>query len=64
MGPSANSNICSENDRVGVFENNTAHSNGRYGLRIFHNMVPRKYPCKAIIYDASNTTDPFWKNPL
>jgi hypothetical protein len=48
MGPSANINICSENARVGEFRDNHAHSNGRYGLRIFHNMVPRKFPCKAI----------------
>lgn len=37
---------------------------GRYGLRIFHNMVPRTYPCQSIKYDASNTADPFWQNPL
>ena len=48
MGPSANINICSENARVGEFRDNHAHSNGRYGLRIFHNMVPRKFPCKPI----------------
>jgi hypothetical protein len=45
IGPSANMNICSENERVGIFRNNTAHSCGRYGLRIFHNMIPRQYPC-------------------
>ena len=48
MGPSANINICSENERVGEFRDNHAHSNGRYGLRIFNNMVPRKFPCKDI----------------
>ena len=52
MGPSANINICSENARVGEFRDNHAHSNGRYGLRIFHNMVPRKFPCRGI--SASN----------
>jgi hypothetical protein len=51
MGPSANTDICSENDRVGEFRDNHAHSCGRYGLRIFHNMVPRKYPCSPIVYD-------------
>jgi hypothetical protein len=45
MGPSANNAICPENDKVGVFRDNHAHSCGRYGLRIFHNMVPRKFPC-------------------
>jgi len=44
-GPSANTNICPENAEVGEFRDNVAHSMGRYGLRIFHEMVPRKYPC-------------------
>jgi len=64
MGPNANEDVCPENEEVGRFENNHAHSNGRYGLRIFHNMIPRMYPCKDIIYDPFNTTDPFWQNPL
>ena len=41
MGSSANINICSKNARVGEFRNSSADSNGRYGLRIFHNVVPR-----------------------
>ena len=64
MGPSANINICSENVRVGEFRDNHAHSNGRYGLRIFHNMVPRKYPCKPVIKDLSKPNDMFWQNPF
>ena len=27
-------------------------------------MVPRKFPCKPIIYDHTNTTDPYWQNPV
>jgi len=27
-------------------------------------MIPRTYPCKPIVYDSSNPSDPFWKNPL
>jgi len=63
IGPHANTNVCPENERVGIFKDNHAHSCGRYGLRIFHNMIPRKYPCKRISYDPNNATDPFWKNP-
>jgi len=49
---------------VGIFRNNTAHSNGRYGLRIFHNMVPREIECKPVIYDWNKPSDPFWQNPI
>jgi hypothetical protein len=62
MGPSANINICSKNARVGEFRNNSAHSNGRYGLRIFHNMVPREFPCKSIVRDFTNEADPYHAN--
>lgn len=57
IGPSANTNICPENTRVGEFRDNIVHSMGRYGLRIFHNMIPRKYPCRA-------PTGPTGSNPL
>lgn len=60
IGPSANKNICPENERLGEFIGNHAHSNGRYGLRMFHNMIPRAYPCKPIKYDATRLDDPFW----
>lgn len=63
IGPHANTNVCPENERVGEFKDNHAHSCGRYGLRIFHNMIPRKFPCKGFSYDHNNKTDPFWKNP-
>jgi hypothetical protein len=58
-GPSANTAVCPENHKVGQFKKNHAHSNERYGLRIFHNMVPRKYPCRPIVYDSSNLADPY-----
>jgi hypothetical protein len=54
MGPSASLDVCPENDRVGEFANNAAHTMGRYGLRIFHTMEPRTYPCKPMVYDESN----------
>jgi len=63
MGPSANNDVCPENDKVGENINNTAHSMGRYGLRIFHNMVPRRFPCRSMPYDSTNPDDPYWMNP-
>ena len=35
-GPSEDFNVCPENTKLGEFRDNVAHSNGRYGLRIFH----------------------------
>lgn len=64
IGPSADTSVCPENEQVGVFQDNHAHSTGRYGLRIFHNMVPRKYPCKPIVINATNTEDPWHLNPI
>jgi len=63
IGPSANTNVCPEFNKIGMFKGNHAHSNGRYGLRIFHNMVPRKYPCQKIEYDHDKPEDPYHKNP-
>ena len=39
-GPSATSDICPMGLKLGEFRGNSAHSNGRFGLRIFE-MVPR-----------------------
>jgi hypothetical protein len=45
---------------MGTFKNNTAHSNGRFGLRIFI-MAPRTTPC---LPSRDNTLpDPFSANP-
>jgi hypothetical protein len=63
MGPSASIDICPENERVGEFRGNHAHSCGRYGLRIFHHMVPRQFPCKPIVYDEDTPDDPYHENP-
>lgn len=64
MGPSFDPNVCPENSPLGEFTNNVAHSNGKYGLRIFHNLIPRTNPCSPIIYDPTlkngTTTDPYW----
>jgi hypothetical protein len=45
IGPSFDPNVCPENSKLGEFSDNVAHSVGRYGLRIFHNLIPRTNPC-------------------
>lgn len=52
-GPSFDSNVCPENTHLGAFDDNVAHSVGRYGLRIFSNMLPRQQPCMP--YSDTNT---------
>ena len=44
-GPSASTDVCPTKNKAGLFINNTAHSAGRYGLRVFHEMTPLTYPC-------------------
>ena len=46
-GPSATDSICPMGNKLGAFQNNTAHSMGRYGFRIME-IVSRKYPCLPI----------------
>ena len=48
---------------MGEFRNNVAHSNGRYGLRIFHRLIPRQNPCAALVFDK-DTTKPGFPYPL
>ena len=36
---------------------------GRYGLRIFHAMNPRTYPCQGMSFDTNNPEEPYWSNP-
>jgi len=61
MGPSFDLNVCPENSKIGEFVDNVAHSNGRYGLRIFHNLIPREFPCKPFTY-SGNPADPYPTN--
>lgn len=67
-GPSFDPNICPIYSKLGVFRDNSAHSCQKYGLRIFHALVPRTFPCKQASYDASyisnGKTDPYWYNPV
>ena len=40
------------------------HSCGRYGLRIFHDLIPRQNPCLPFVADMNNPSDPYWQNPV
>jgi hypothetical protein len=51
-GPSADVTICPPGEPLGSFEHNTAHSNVRYGVRIFNNWVP-------VHGDACNWRSPY-----
>ena len=63
IGPSFDANICPENTKLGEFRDNVAHSNGRYGLRIFHNLIPRTHPCEPMVYDPTDPDNPYPDNP-
>jgi len=54
LGPSFTTSICPEYEKLGEFIDNVTHSNGRYGLRIFHKLIPVTYPCMGVVYDADN----------
>ena len=43
--------VCPQGTPLGLFVDNVAHSNGRYGLRIYDNVdgwYPRQFPCDAV----------------
>ena len=52
-GPSATMDVCPMGNPLGYVANNVAHSNIRFGLRIFI-LAPRLYPCEPI----GNFSDP------
>jgi hypothetical protein len=60
-GPSATTSICPTGERLGEFTDNQAHSVGRYALRVFHEHIPRTFPCQSIRNNA--LADPFSENP-
>lgn len=59
-GPSATSDICPMGMQLGITENNVAHSNRRFGLRIFK-LSARKFPCEET--QDESLEDPYSANP-
>ena len=47
--------------KLGKFQDNVAHSAGRYGLRIFDRYIPRTYPCKPV--KSGCNKEPYKANP-
>jgi hypothetical protein len=60
-GPSATNDVCPPGNPLGYVANNVAHSNIRFGLRIFK-LFSRKYPCMDV-RDDTNGSDPWYSNP-
>jgi hypothetical protein len=60
-GPSATANICPPGMPLGESSDNVAHSNRRFGLRIF-NYAARQYPCLPIVNES--LVNPFDYNPV
>lgn len=58
-GPSATSDICPEGMPVGISADNVAHSNKRFGLRIFK-LASREKPC--VDTQDSSLLDPYSVN--
>ena len=50
-GASLGANICPQGVKLGKFNGNVAHSNGRYGLRLFEEHTPRTYPCDPVLVE-------------
>jgi hypothetical protein len=59
-GPSATPNICPTGMQLGQSSNNVAHSQRKFGLRIF-NYAARQYPCLPVVDES--LVDPWSANP-
>lgn len=62
IGSAYDPNICPENTPLTEFARNTAHSVGRYGLRIHNKHVPRTFPCEPFEF-SGDFSDPYPDNP-
>jgi hypothetical protein len=60
-GPSATNDVCPMGNPLGTVSNNIAHSNLRFGLRIFI-LASRLYPCDPV-RNNTDPNDPWSSNP-
>eukprot|EP00361_Fabrea_salina_P003869 CAMPEP_0202427040 /NCGR_PEP_ID=MMETSP1345-20130828/1320_1 /ASSEMBLY_ACC=CAM_ASM_000843 /TAXON_ID=342563 /ORGANISM="Fabrea Fabrea salina" /LENGTH=3382 /DNA_ID=CAMNT_0049037631 /DNA_START=76 /DNA_END=10221 /DNA_ORIENTATION=+ len=56
-GPSATTDVCPKFVQIGEFSDNVAHSNQKYGLRLFHGQIPLKNPCSSV---KDNSMKEWW----
>lgn len=59
-GPSATNDVCPIGNPLGDCHDNVAHSNVRFGLRIFK-LAPRTFPCSPLF--QQDQIDPWATNP-
>ena len=67
IGPSFDKNVCPVKEKLGQFSGNVAHSNVKYGLRIFHELDPHENACGSVAIDEEaykTGGDPYANNPL
>jgi hypothetical protein len=51
-GASATVAVCPRSTPLGAFRDNRAHSNGRYGLRVFTTFVPLRHACASALGES------------
>ena len=61
-GMPQSNNVCPKGTPLLEFRNNTAHSNGRYGLRIYDEYYPRESPCDTSSPSTTASFENFTKN--
>jgi len=59
---------CPAGLKLGRYENNTIHSVGQYGFRIWTNYSPKKYACQSMgsfdeEWKKNGKSDPYDPNP-
>jgi len=52
-GMSETDSICIRGTKLGSFRGNVAHSTWRYGLRIYPELIPRRFPCLPNDFDTN-----------